>query len=39
VPLSSTNVEQLWLGAVLLGTGALIGIVASWISVGRYLRA
>ncbi len=39
VSLSSTNLEQLWLAAVLLGTGALIGIVASWISVGRYLRA
>jgi cell division transport system permease protein len=39
VRLSSTNVEQLWLAAVLLGTGALIGVAASWISVGRYLRA
>ena len=39
VRLSSTNLELLWLAAVLLGTGALIGVVASWISVGRYLRA
>jgi len=39
VRLSSTNLEQLWLATILLATGALIGVVASWISVGRYLRA
>lgn len=39
VPLSSTTVEQFWLAAALLGTGALIGVAASWLSVGRYLRA
>ena len=39
VRLSSTSLEQLWLATILLATGALIGVVASWISVGRYLRA
>jgi cell division transport system permease protein len=39
VRLSSTSAEQLWLATVLLATGALIGVAASWISVGRYLRA
>ena len=39
VPLSSSTLEQLWLAGALLATGALIGVAASWLSVGRYLRA
>jgi len=39
VPLHAGSTDQLTYALVLLGTGALLGVVASWVSVGRYLRA
>jgi cell division transport system permease protein len=39
LPLAGSGTESLALAGLLLGTGALIGVAASWISVGRYLRA
>ncbi len=38
VPLNGAAIRPLVLGAQLLGAGALIGAIASWLSVGRYLR-
>ncbi len=38
VPLTSAAPNAGLLAAELLGTGAAVGIVASWFSVGRYLR-
>ena len=33
------TIYQLAFAGELLGVGALVGFVASWMSVGRYLRA
>jgi cell division transport system permease protein len=38
VPLGTALPNPGLLAAELLGTGAAVGIVASWFSVGRYLR-
>lgn len=38
VPLDASSIHPLVLGAQLLGAGAIIGAIASWLSVGRYLR-
>jgi len=39
VPLHAGDVNAVVFALELLGVGAAVGIVASWISVGRYLRA
>jgi cell division transport system permease protein len=39
VPLHATTINQTLFALELLGVGAAVGIVASWFSVGRYLRA
>jgi len=39
VPISTIHVDVLALGGELLGIGAAVGVLAAWISVGRYLRA
>jgi cell division transport system permease protein len=38
IPMRVGTVDQLTLALELLGTGAAVGIVAAWLSVGRYLR-
>jgi cell division transport system permease protein len=38
LPMRAAGNDQLAFGLELLGTGAAVGIVASWVSVGRYLR-
>ena len=38
LPLHAANIDVLAFGLVLLGVGAAVGLVASWFSVGRYLR-
>jgi cell division transport system permease protein len=38
VPLHAATIDGLTFALQLLGVGALVGIVASWLSVGRYLR-
>jgi cell division transport system permease protein len=39
LPMRSAGHDTLTFALELLGTGAAVGIVASWVSVGRYLRA
>jgi cell division transport system permease protein len=39
VPMRAAGSDQWTFALELLGTGAAVGFVASWISVGRYLRA
>jgi cell division transport system permease protein len=39
VPLHAAPTNDLMLAAQLLGVGAVVGFVASWLSVSRYLRA
>jgi cell division transport system permease protein len=39
VPMHAVGQNQLTFGLQLLGVGAAVGIAASWVSVGRYLRA
>jgi len=39
VPMHLVSQNQVTFGLELLGVGAAVGIVASWVSVGRYLRA
>jgi cell division transport system permease protein len=39
LPLHLATIDQLTFAGELLGVGALVGLVASWFSVGRYLHA
>jgi len=39
LPMRAANINQLTFGLELLLIGAAVGVVASWLSVGRYLRA
>jgi cell division transport system permease protein len=39
LPMHAVNIDGLTFALELLGTGAAVGVVASWFSVGRYLRA
>ncbi len=39
LPMHVVTIDQLALAGELLGVGALVGFVASWMSVGRYLHA
>ena len=39
LPMHVVTIDQLAFAGELLGVGALVGFVASWMSVGRYLRA
>jgi cell division transport system permease protein len=39
VPLGTASVDQLSYALLLLATGGTIGVAASWLSVGRHLRA
>jgi cell division transport system permease protein len=39
LPMHAVTIDGLTFALELLGTGAAVGVVASWFSVGRYLRA
>jgi cell division transport system permease protein len=39
IPLGTASVDGLWYALLLLATGGTIGVAASWLSVGRHLRA
>ncbi|MBD5633916.1 MAG: hypothetical protein IAI49_05500 [Candidatus Eremiobacteraeota bacterium] len=39
LPMHAANINAFAFAGELLGVGAAVGIVASWLSVGRYLRA
>jgi cell division transport system permease protein len=39
LPMHAANINALALAGELVAVGAAVGAVASWISVGRYLRA
>jgi cell division transport system permease protein len=39
LPMHAANIDGLTFAAELLATGATVGTVAAWLSVGRYLRA